>query len=48
MFKHLVNNINRKIEHEAERQAHEEEMKALKTYLLGHGPDRVHPQILLG
>ena len=48
MFKHLVNNVNRKIEHEVEKQTHEEEMKALKAYLLGHGHDRVHPQILLG
>ena len=48
MFKHFANNINRKIEKEVERQRHDEEMKALKHYLLGHGHDRVHPQILLG
>lgn len=48
MFKHFAHNMNKKIEKETERLRHEEEMKELRAYLLGHGHDRVHPHILLG
>lgn len=48
MFKHFAHNLNRKIEKETEKLRHEEEMKELRAYLLGHGHDRVHPHILLG
>ena len=48
MFRHFAHNINKKVEKEVEKQRHDEEMKELKAYLLGHGHDRVHPHILLG
>ena len=48
MFRHFAHNLNRKIEKETEKLRHEEEMKELRAYLLGHGHDRVHPHTLLG
>ncbi len=48
MFRHFAHNLNRKIEKETEKLRHEEEMKELRAYLLGHGHDRVHTHTLLG
>lgn len=48
MFRHFNQNFNKKVEKETEKLRHQEEMAALKSYLLGHGHDRVHPHTLLG
>ena len=51
MFKRL-NHMMEKVDKQIEKQAHQleeqQEHEALKAYLLGHGHDRVHSQILLG
>lgn len=51
MFKALAKmaqNVDKKVEQQAEHIREQEEHKALQAYLLGHGHDRVHSQILLG
>lgn len=51
MFKALgkmAQNMDKKIEEKTHQLQVEQERKELEAYLLGHGHDRVHSQILLG
>lgn len=44
----LIQNAEKNIDNKTQQLHEEEEHKALQAYLLGHGHDRAHSQILLG